>query len=360
MANHPVAALTLTDAQREVLTTWSRSRALPQRQVLRARILLLAAEGIANTSIAARLGCSQPTVRLWRDRFATAGIPGLEEDAPGRGRPATYDERTIAKVISITLGTPPRGETHWSSRAVAERTGVSRGTVLRIWQEHELQPHRTRSFKVSTDPELEAKVIDVVGLYLHPPEKAAVVLCVDEKSQIQALDRTQPLLPMRLGQPERRTHDYVRHGTATLFAALDVATGEVTGRTYARHRHQEFLKFLQLVAKRYPHGEVHLVLDNYRTHKHPEVNAWLAHHPRFKLHFTPTSASWLNQVETWFSIVHRKAIRRGVFRSVAHLKDAIQRFLDAWNAKCHPFAWVKTADQILSRPNPKAISVSVH
>jgi transposase len=198
----------------------------------------------------------------------------------------------------------------------------------------------------------------VIGLYLHPPEKAAAVLCVDEKSQIQALDRTQPLLPMRPGLPERRTHDYVRHGTATLFAALDIATGEVTGRTYARHRHQGFLKFLQLVAKRYPRGQVHLVLDNYRTHKHPDVNAWLSHHPRFKLHFTPTSASWMNQVETWFSIVHRKAIRRGVFRSVAHLKDAIQRFLDAWNTHCHPFAWVKTADQVLGRSNLKALSGS--
>jgi transposase len=360
MANHAAPALLLGADQTDVLSTWSRSRALPQRQVLRARIVLLAAEGVPNTSIAARLGCSQPTARLWRERFAAAGIAGLEEDAPGRGRPATYDERLVARVISVTLGPPPRGETHWGSRAVAERTGVSKTTVLRIWRDHELQPHRTRSFKSSTDPELEAKVIDVVGLYLHPPEKAVVVLCVDEKSQIQALDRTQPLLPMRPGQPERRTHDYVRHGTATLFAALDIASGEVTGRTYARHRHQEFLKFLQLVAKRYPRGQVHLVLDNYRTHKHPEVNAWLARHPRFHLHFTPTSASWLNQVETWFSIVHRKAIRRGVFRSVAHLTAAIQRFLDAWNSNCHPFTWVKTADQLLARTNPKAISGSVH
>jgi transposase len=359
MANHPVPALALTASQHDVLSTWSRSRALPQRQVLRARIVLLAAEGVPNRSIAARLGCSQPTVRLWRERFDAAGIASLEEDAPGRGRPVRYDEQTTAKVLSLTLGRPPKGETHWSSRAVAELVGVSPGTVLRIWREQQIQPHRVRSFKSSTDPLLEQKVTDVVGLYLHPPEKA-VVLCVDEKSQIQALDRTQPLLPMRPGQPERRTHDYVRHGTATLFAALDVASGEVTGRTYARHRHQEFLRFLHLVARRYPRGELHLVLDNYRTHKHPEVNAWLAHHPRFKLHFTPTSASWLNQVETWFSIVHRKAIRRGVFRSVGHLKDAIQRFLDAWNSRCHPFAWVKTADQILGRTNEKAISGAVH
>jgi transposase len=359
MANHPVAPAVLTEEQRAALTVWSRSRVLPQRQVLRARIILLAAEGVPTNSIATRLECSVPTARLWRQRFAEAGLAGLEEDAPGRGRPAIYDERTVAKVISVTLGTPPRGETHWSSTAVAERVGVSATTVLRIWREHKIQPFRTRGFKFSTDPELVGKVTDVVGLYLHPPEKA-VVLCVDEKSQIQALDRTQPLLPMRPGQVERRTHDYVRHGTATLFAALDVATGEVTGRTYARHRHQEFLKFLQLVAKRYPRGQVHMVLDNYRTHKHPVVQAWLHTHPRIHLHFTPTSASWMNQVETWFSIVHRKAIRRGVFRSVPHLKDAIQRFIDSWNARRHPFVWVKTADEILAHANQKAISAALH
>ena len=359
MANRPAPALRLDDDQRAALSTWARSRALPQRQVLRARVVLLAAEGVANSAIAARLQCSEPTVRLWRRRFDEAGIAGLEEDAPGRGRPPVHDERVVAKVLSVTLGRPPKGETHWSSRAVAEKVGVSSTTVLRIWRDHDVQPHRTRTFKYSTDPELTAKVTDVIGLYLHPPEKA-VVLCVDEKSQIQALDRTQPLLPLRPGQPERRTHDYVRHGTATLFAALDVATGEVTGRTYARHRHQEFLRFLQLVARRYPRGPLHLVLDNYRTHKHPDVQLWLARHPRFHLHFTPTSASWLNQVETWFSIVHRKAIRRGVFRSVAHLKDAIQRFLDAWNENKRPFAWVKTADDVLHRAKPKAISAAQH
>jgi transposase len=359
MANRAAPALLLDDDSRTALTAWTRSRTLPQRQVLRAQIVLLAAEGIANSTIAEQLHCSIPTVLLWRQRFRDTGVTGLEEDAPGRGRPRTHDEQVVAKIISATLGRPPKGETHWSSREVAERVGVSKSTVLRVWGDHDLQPHRTRGFKYSTDPELEQKVTDVVGLFLHPPEKA-VVLCVDEKSQIQALDRTQPLLPMRPGQVERRTHDYVRHGTATLFAALDIATGEVTGRTYARHRHQEFLKFLQLVARRYPRGQLHLVLDNYRTHKHPEVQAWLAHHPRFHLHFTPTSSSWLNQVETWFSIVHRKAIRRGVFRSVAHLKDAIQRFLDAWNEHKHPFVWVKTADQVLRRYNQKLISGPVH
>jgi transposase len=352
MANRPAPALRLDDDQRAALSTWARSRALPQRQVLRARVVLLAAEGVATSAIAMRLQCAEPTVRLWRRRFQEAGVAGIEEDAPGRGRPPVHDERVVAKVLSVTLGRPPRGETHWSSRAVAEKVGVSPSTVLRIWRDHGVQPHRIRTFKYSTDPELSAKVVDVIGLYLHPPEKA-VVLCVDEKSQIQALDRTQPLLPLRPGQPERRTHDYVRHGTATLFAALDIATGEVTGRTTQRHRHQEFLRFLQFVARRYPRGQVHLVLDNYRTHKHPEVQAWLTGHRRFHLHFTPTSASWLNQVETWFSIVHRKAIRRGVFRSVAHLKDAIQRFLEAWNANKHPFAWVRTPDEVLHSAKPK-------
>jgi transposase len=359
MANNPAPPLSISDEQLAELTTWSRSRVLPQRQVLRARIVLLSGEGVPVSGIAAHLGCSEPTVRLWRTRFVTAGIAGLEEDATGRGRPASYDERMTAKVIAVTLGKPPKGETHWSSAAVAARVGVSSSTVLRIWRDNDLQPHRTRGFKYSTDPELDAKVRDVIGLYLHPPEKA-VVLCVDEKSQIQALDRTQPLLPMRTGQVERHTHDYVRHGTATLFAALDIASGEVTGRCYARHRHEEFLAFLKLIARRYPRGRIHLVLDNYRTHKHPVVRAWLDLHPRFTLHFTPTSASWMNQVETWFSIVHRKTVRRGVFRSIAHLQDAIHRFPDAWNAKKHPFAWVKTADEILARAKPKAISGAVH
>jgi len=359
MANHPAPALRLDEDSRSALTSWTRSRTLPHRQVLRAQIVLRAADGIADRKIAEELQCSVPTVLLWRGRYEAAGVAGLEQDAPGRGRPRIHDEQVIAKIISVTLNRPPKGETHWSSREVAGRVGVSRSTVLRAWQDHDLQPHRTRSFKFSTDPELEQKVTDVIGLYLHPPEKA-VVLCVDEKSQIQALDRTQPLLPMRPGQVERRTHDYVRHGTATLFAALDIATGEVTGRTYARHRHEEFLRFLQLVARRYPRGQLHLVLDNYRTHKHPEVQAWLAHHPRFHLHFTPTSSSWLNQVETWFSLVRRKAIHRGVFRSVAHLKDAIQRFLDAWNDRKHPFVWVKSATAVLRSYNREAISGAVH
>jgi transposase len=359
MANHPAPPLVITDDDRGTLTTWSRSRALPQRLVLRARIVLLAAEGMPNRQIAAKTATSQPTVQLWRSRYASGGIAALELDQPGRGRPKRHGEEIATKIISVTLGKPPRGMTHWSTRLVAEQVGVGSTTVHRIWREHGMQPHRTRSFKYSTDPELEAKVTDVIGLYLHPPEKA-LVLCVDEKSQIQALDRTQPLLPMRPGQPERRTHDYVRHGTATLFAAFDIASGSVTGRTYARHRHQEFLKFLQVINERYPGVDIHLVLDNYRTHKHPVVTAWLAEHPRFQLHFTPTSASWMNQVETWFSILHRQAIQRGVFRSVRALIATIARFLDTWDEHKHPFSWVKIPSEVLHRPNMKAISAAVH
>ncbi len=359
MANHPAPPLHLSDDDCSALITWSRSRALPQRLVLRARIVLLAAEGVPNLQIAQRAGTSQPTVRLWRSRFATGGVAALEMDRPGRGRPKVHDEHLASRIITMTLRKPPRGMTHWSSRFLAEKIGVSATTVQRVWREHNLQPHRVRGFKYSTDPELEAKVTDVIGLYLHPPEKA-LVLCVDEKSQIQALDRTQPLLPMRPGQPERRTHDYVRHGTATLFAAFDIASGTVTGRVYPRHRHQEFLKFLKVIDQRYPRIDLHLVLDNYRTHKHPVVKAWLAEHQRFHLHFTPTSASWMNQVETWFSILHRQAIQRGVFRSVRALMAAIGRFLDNWEARKHPFAWVKTPEQVLRRRNVKAISAARH
>ena len=263
MANHPAPPLLITDDDRGTLTTWSRSRALPQRLVLRARIVLLAAEGMPNRQIAAKTATSQPTVQLWRSRYASGGIAALELDQPGRGRPKRHGEEIATKIISVTLGKPPRGMTHWSTRLVAEQVGVGSTTVHRIWREHGLQPHRTRSFKYSTDPKLETKVTDVIGLYLHPPEKA-LVLCVDEKSQIQALDRTQPLLPMRPGQPERRTHDYVRHGTATLFAAFDIASGSVTGRTYARHRHQEFLKFLQVINERYPGVDHHDLIHEHQ------------------------------------------------------------------------------------------------
>ncbi len=358
MPNHPAPALPVDATERELLSTWSKSQVLPQRQVLRAKICLLAAAGTPNLEIARRLGCSLPTVAKWRLRFQEAGMDGLG-DQPGRGRRPTYGPELADRVVSLTLSHPPRGETHWSTRALAVKLGIGHVTVHRIWRDRRIQPHRSSTFKFSTDPQLVEKVTDVVGLYLDPPEKA-VVLSVDEKSQIQALDRTQPLLPMREGQIERRTHDYVRHGTTTLFAALDVATGEVTGRCYAQHRHQDFLRFLRLVARTYPRGEIHLVLDNYGTHKHPAVREWLRHHPRFQLHFTPTSASWMNQVETWFSLLERKAIRRGVFHSVAALRNAIPRFLDAWNDHKHPFSWVKTPEQILSKAKQKPISGTGH
>jgi transposase len=340
------------------LETWSHSRILPRRQVLRAQVVLLAAEGRSNVAIADQLGVSRPTVLQWRARFAQAGLEGLEE-APGRGRPFTYDQALVDKVLALTMTRPPRGSTHWSTRTLAQKLGVSAMTVQRIWREHRLQPHRSRAFKFSDDPQLVEKVRDVVGLYLHPPEKE-VVLCVDEKSQIQALDRTQPLLPLRPGQVERHTHDYVRHGTTTLFAALDVASGEVTGRCYARHRHQEFLRFLQLLDQSYPQGELHLVLDNASTHRHPVVREWLRQSPRFHLHFTPSSASWMNQVETWFSLLQRRALRRGVFRSLTDLRAAIERFQAAWNDQCKPFAWVKTPDQILAKAMRQGNSVTGH
>ena len=348
--------LTVSDEQRAALESWTRSRTLSHRQGLRARIILLGAEGLSSRATAARLGCARQTVVMWRQRFIEAGLAGLEEQ-PGRGRPRQLTDAKVNRILALSMK-PPAGATQWSIRTLAAKVGVSHSTVQRIWKLHGLQPHRSRGFKYSTDPELEEKVTDVVGLYLHPPENA-VVLCVDEKSQIQALDRTQPLLPMKPHQVERRTHDYKRHGTTTLFAALDLATGQVTGRCYDRHRKEDFLAFLRLLDVRYPSQDLHLVLDNYHTHKHAEVQAWLDAHPRVSLHFTPTSASWLNQVETWFSILQRRTIRRGTFTSVTALKQAIRRFLEAWNANSKPFAWVKTADELLAGPGLRS-SESLH
>lgn len=326
--------------------------------VLRARIVLASAEGVPVSRIAEELRCAEPTVRLWRRRFSEAGLEGLEE-GEGRGRRPVHGREVVERVLSTTMAKPPPGMTHWSTRTLASQLGLSQATVQRIWKEHRLQPHRSRSFKFSQDPELVEKVTDVVGLYLEPP-KNAIVLSVDEKSQIQALDRTQPLLPMRPGQPERRTHDYKRHGTTTLFAALEIATGEVTGRCSARHGVADFLDFLKLVHRTYPRRQLHLIVDNYHTHKNIAVQQWLAEHPRFHLHFTPTSASWLNQVEGWFSLLSRRAIRRGIFRSVSQLVESIQAFITAWNDNRHPFAWVKTPDEILAKAYPKAISGSLH
>jgi transposase len=296
-----------------------------------------------------RVGVSKPTVIGWKKRFAAQGIGGLE-DRPKPGRPKRVDE---VAVVLATLEPPPErlGVTHWSSRLLADQLGISHVWVAAIWKNWGLQPWRTESFKFSTDPELEAKVRDVVGLYLNPPDNA-IVLSLDEKSQIQALDRTAPILPLRPGLPEKRSHDYVRHGTTTLFAALEIATGQVIDACMPRHRHQEFLRFLKQVAKAYPRKKLHIVLDNYGTHKHPTVRAWLAKNPRVQLHFTPTSGSWLNMVEIFFSIITRQAIRRGTFTSVRDLIDGIRAFIDGWNDRCQPFTWTKTADDLLEHSRP--------
>jgi transposase len=352
-----VRVLTVPDRDREELEARARSKGRPAREVERARIVLLSGQGLPGPAIAERVGCSEPTVVLWRRRYAERGLAGLD-DLPRPGKPPTIPAEVRDEILAITLTQPPAelGASHWSSRLLAERmrkagTKVSHATVARVWRKFGIQPHRLGTFKFSTDPELEAKVRDVVGLYLNPPEKA-IVLCIDEKSQVQALDRTAPILPLRPGLPERRTHDYVRHGTTTLFAALEVSTGKVTDACYDRHRHQEFLRFLKQVARAYPRRELHIVLDNYGTHKHPKVKAWLAKHPRIHLHFTPTSGSWLNLVEVFFGIITRQAIRRGTFTSVKDLIAAIETFIDAWNDRCEPFAWTKDADTILAKAVP--------
>jgi len=292
---------------------------------------------------------SRQTVISWRARYGAGGVAALEDlDRPGR--PPVHDE---VAVVAATLGPPPPslGVTHWSARLLAAELGISFATVARIWRKWKLQPWRVETFKFSTDPELEAKIRDVVGLYLAPPDKA-VVVCIDEKSQVQALDRTAPILPMRPGIPAKQTHDYRRHGTTSLFAALEVATGRVTDRCYDRHTHAEFLDFLKTVAKAYPRVALHVVADNYATHKHPAVKAWLARNPRITMHFTPTSGSWLNMVEIFFGIITRQAIRRGTFTSVKSLTATIETFIDGWNDRCQPFIWTKTADEILTKARP--------
>ncbi len=359
MANR-VRILDVSPADVSELDARVRAKSAPARVVERARIVLLASHGVPAAAIAERVGCSRPTVLMWRDRYAKAGLAGLE-DEPRSGRPRRLPPRLEERIIAATLAGPPKsmGVTHWSSRLLARRLKVSHVTITRVWRAYGLKPHRTQTFKFSTDPDLEWKIEDVVGLYLNPPE-GAVVLCVDEKSQMQALERTQPILPLRPGLPERATHDYVRHGTATLFAALEVATGRVTDRTFDRHRHEEFLAFLKLVAKAYPERELHIVLDNYGTHTHPAVNAWLAEHPRIHLHFTPKGASWLNLVEAFFSIITRQAIRRGSFTSVRDLMRAIRRFIDAWNERCAPFVWTKDATSILAQIKRQDGSLTRH
>jgi transposase len=343
------AVVELPDSDRAELARWVRAPSMPAGLAQRARIVLLAAGGAGTNEIVSRAGVSKPTVIAWRKRYAAEGIGGLE-DRKKTGRPAQVDE---AAVVLATLEPPPEklGVTHWSSRLLAAQLGISNVWVARIWRKWGLQPWRRETFKFSADPQLEAKVRDVVGLYLNPPDKA-VVLCVDEKSQVQALDRTAPILPLRPGIPGKQTHDYVRHGTTTLFAALEVATGKVTDACYPRHRHEEFLRFLRQVAKAYPRKRLHIVVDNYATHKHPDVQAWLAKHPRITLHFTPASGSWLNMVEIFFGIITRQAIRRGTFTSVKDLVAAIGQFIDGWNERCQPFTWTKSADQLPDHCKP--------
>ncbi len=360
MANHPAPPLPVTESDVETLRALVRARTTEQRLVQRARIVLRAAEGMPNRRIAAELGVAPMTVLLWRERYAPAGLAGLADEARP-GRPPTYGREERDRVIALTLEPPSDGTTHWSARRLANRVAMSETTVWRIWQTVGLKPHRTETFKFSTDPALEAKIRDVVGLYLDPPD-GAIVLSLDEKTQIQALDRTQPLLPLKPGQVERHTHDYTRHGTTCLFAALDVGTGTVTTATRERHTAADFLGFLRRVERAYPEGELHVVLDNVSTHKTAAVRAWLARHPRITFHFTPTSASWMNQVETWFGILTRQAIRRGSFGSVKELIAGIEAFTRAWNEGSSPFTWVKTADEILAKAVRKrpAISESRH
>jgi len=347
----------IRDEDRATLLSWTRSSSVRAGVATRAKIVLAAGNGEGTSSISRRLGVSRPTVIQWRDRYAAAGLAGLD-DAERSGRPKTIDD---AAIVAATLEPPPKrlGVTHWSTRLLGAELRIGHATIARAWRRYGVQPWRRETFKFSTDPALEAKVRDVVGLYLDPPEKA-VVLCVDEKSQIQALDRTAPILPLRPGLPEKATHDYRRHGTTTLFAALEVATGKVTDACYDRHGKAEFLAFLKKVARAYPRRELHVVVDNYHTHKHDEINAWLAKHPRITLHFTPTSGSWLNLVEVFFGIITRQAIRRGTFTSVEDLVAAISRFIDGWNDRCHPFTWTKTADEILPHARRQRTSEAGH
>jgi len=353
-------ALAISSRERSELERWAQAHSTPRQWAVRARIVLLAADGVSNSEIARRLEISRPTVLSWRERFETERLDGLTWVRPGRGRKPSISAEKVRRIIDATLHTKPHDATHWSCRTMARAQGVSPATVQRIWDAHGLQPHRVKTFKVSRDPEFVDKLTDVVGLYLNPPDKA-LVLCVDEKSQIQALQRTQPGLPLKKGRCGTLTHDYKRHGTTTLFAALNVLDGTVVGQCQARHRHQEFLKFLRRLEKKFPQRELHLILDNYGTHKHPKVRDWLAQRPRFVLHFTPASASWLNLIERWFRELTDKRIRRGVFHSVAELKTAIEAYIDNHNQAPRPFLWSATADQIIRKVSKcKTILETLH
>jgi transposase len=343
----PVAVVVeLDEVERAELERWTRRPSSAQALALRARIVLLAAEGLKNTEIARRLEIRHASVRKWRNRFAAHGLDGLT-DEPRRGRPRTVTDEQVEEVIVKTLESAPKDATHWSTRSMAAEVGLTQSAVSRIWRAFGLQPHRQETWKLSKDPLFIDKVRDVVGLYLNPPERA-VVLCVDEKSQIQALDRTAPILPMMPGVPQRATHDYKRSGTSSLYAALDITSGKVIGKLHGRHRAIEFKKFLQTIDREVPDElAVHLVLDNSSTHKTPAIQKWLTAHPRFQLHFTPTSSSWLNLVERWFGELTSKKLRRGTHRSVTALNRDIRDWIEAWNDDPKPYVWTKTADQIL-------------
>jgi transposase len=357
----PTDALPMTMEQRKTLERWIRAGTTPQRMVLRSQICLLAADGRSNNGIAKELDTSRPTVLLWRERFHKQGLLGLSEDAPHGPSAQRLDPKKVKAIVETTLQTTPPDATQWSTRTMAGKLGVSHSSVARIWNAHGLQPHRTKTFKLSKDKRFVEKLTDVVGLYLNPPDKA-LVLCVDEKSQIQALDRTQPGLPMKKGRCGTMTHDYKRNGTTSLFAALNVLEGTVIGTCYPFHRNEEFLKFLRKLDRETPREpDLHLILDNYGTHNHPNVKEWLQHHPRFHLHFTPTSSSWLNLVERWFGEITRKRIRRGVFKSVSELVAAIKEFIRLNNQNPKPFVWTKKVAQILEKVNHcKAVIETPH
>jgi len=345
MPRRPVA-IALSESERETLLAWSRRPKTAQAIACRARIVLAAADGRSSEEIADDIGVSRATVSKWRSRFAAQRLDGLA-DAPRSGAPRKISDKDVERVIAKTLEEKPKNATHWTSRSMAEATGLSQSSISRMWRAFSLQPHRSETFKLSNDPLFVDKVRDIVGLYMDPPDKA-LVLCVDEKSQIQALERTQPMLPLAPGSVEKRSHDYVRHGTTTLFAALDVATGQVIGKCFRRHRSKEFIQFLRLIDESVPADlDVHIILDNYTTHKTAEARRWFARHSRFHVHFTPTYSSWINLVESWFSVLTRKQLQRGSHRSTQALEKAIRDFLGETNENPRPFVWTKTADEIL-------------
>jgi transposase len=349
IAMRVAVAISLMDDERATLTKWSRGRSTPARLVLRAKMILAAADGAENQDIAADLGCGRKSVGLWRSRFAAQRLAGILQDAPRGGRPSTKRDQHTAEIIRRTTQETPPNATHWSTRSLAEALGIDKEIVRRVWREHGLKPHLVKTFKVSNDPRFEEKLVDIVGLYLNPPEHA-LVLSVDEKSQIQALDRTQKSLPLFPGRLGTMTHDYKRNGTTTLFAAISVLDGTVISQCQPHHRHQELIKFLKTIdAETVPELDLHLIVDNYATHKHPKVQAWLKRHPRFHMHFTPTSSSWLNVIERWFRDLTQRRLRRGVFRSVAELEAAIEAYVRHHNESPQSFRWTKSANDLLAK-----------